>query len=401
MSARLFCFLLLVLTADGVMTFMTPVVVYMLTGSIEYSGLSYAVWWLPRLVLIPLIGRCIDTIGIKPLSILSDGIKTAGCLFLMFYDTADPLFIAVSFGVVGSLISIGNSQTLIAYEKLVATLSRAREHHVNLISRVDFLGMIVGPVVGMLLIDFGYKYLLVIPCTFYLLNAGYFSRMRWGEAGIERGKVASSIRNRPSVSSLSLIFSVPVLMGITVLAMANNMFDGLVESSGAALVELNMSLPVKYFGLIDVVAGIFGVLGTYAYGVARVKLKRPCLFLMGLFFVVVPSFFLIVFSESFAVFVSCYAMSIFGKVMCGNISRMIRIELIPAHRFASASSLMVMFNQSVLPLVGISLFFLQGGTHAVYSLMLLSVTVALASGCFVVWALGRVPDQGEADVPVR
>ncbi|UZE31387.1 MFS transporter [Pseudomonas asplenii] len=393
MSILLFSFLFLALTADALMTFMVPVVVYLLTGSIEYSGLSYAVWWLPRLLLIPMIGQCIDNVGIRPLSIISDIIKTAGCLFLIFQNSADPLVISIMFGVVGSLVSIGNSQTLISYEKIIATLSRAREHHINLMSRMDFLAMVIGPVVGILLIDFGYKYLLIIPCLLYFLNAGYFSWVRLNPIKKVNSKNPGSVVGRQAVSSLGFIASVPVLLGVIFLSMGNNMFDGLIESSGAALVELNMNMPVKYFGVIDIVAGAFGVLGTYAYGATRIRMKRPRLLLMGLFFVVFPSLFLIAFPASFVIFVLCYAMSIFGKVVCGNVGRMIRIEVIPLHRLASTSSVIVMLNQSVLPIVGMSLFFWGKSTDVVYFLMMLSVMVTLASGCFLVRELSKAVGQ--------
>lgn len=126
MSILYFYLLSLVLTADGLMVFLTPVVVYMLTGSVEYSGLSYAIWWLPRIILIPLVGKFIDSIGIKPLSVIADTIKVAGCLFLILHNSSDTLIISISFGIVGSLISTGNSQSMIVYEKLIATLSEKK-----------------------------------------------------------------------------------------------------------------------------------------------------------------------------------------------------------------------------------------------------------------------------------
>ncbi|MEX5485454.1 hypothetical protein IC611_04055 [Proteus mirabilis] len=101
------------------MVFLTPVIVYQLTTSIEYAGLTYALWWLPRIFLIPLIGQYIDGLGVRPVSVISDSCKIIGCLFLLIVDFSSDLVIAISFGLVGSLISIGNSQTLISYEKLL------------------------------------------------------------------------------------------------------------------------------------------------------------------------------------------------------------------------------------------------------------------------------------------
>lgn len=156
------------------MVFLTPVIVYQLTTSIEYAGLTYALWWLPRVFLIPIIGKYIDGLGVRPISIISDVFKITGCLFLLYADFTSEMMIAVSFGLVGSLISIGNSQTLISYEKMIASISNNKEHHINMISRMDFSGMIIGPLIGIFFIDYGYKYLLIIPVIFYFINALFF-----------------------------------------------------------------------------------------------------------------------------------------------------------------------------------------------------------------------------------
>lgn len=383
MTTRLFSLLFLVLTADGLMVFLTPVVVYMLTGSLAYSGLSYAIWWLPRLILIPLIGKYIDNTGVRRLSIISDCIKVSGCLLLIFSNFTDPLTIAIAFGVVGSLISIGNSQTMIAYEKLIAMLSTQREHHVNLMARMDFLGMIIGPIVGMLLIDYGYKNLLLIPCVFYLLNAWYFFRTADQLNTVQIGEPSTTTLEQKPINrfiALRFIMSTPVILTIIGLAIGNNMFDGLVESSGTALIDKNMQLPVKYFGLIDVAAGVCGVVGTYIYGAMLTKLSRRLLLSFGLVMIVIPSLLLIFHTSSLTIFVLCYAVTIIGKVITGNINRIIRIEIIPTSILASASSLVVLFCQSILPVVGFTLFLLAGNKGAVHYLMLCAVLISVVSG---------------------
>lgn len=162
------------MTADGLMVFLTPVVVYLLTESIEYSGLSYAMWWLPRLLFIPVIGRFIDSLGVRVLSVLSDMVKIMGCLSLILFDIDDSFCIAISFGLLGSLIYIVNAQTIIAYEKLILLFSNHKSRHINLLSRMDFLGMIVGSAMGMLFLEQGYKSLLAIACLLYLINCLFF-----------------------------------------------------------------------------------------------------------------------------------------------------------------------------------------------------------------------------------
>lgn len=385
MSVLLFYLLFLVLTADGVMVFLAPVVVYMLTGSIEYAGLSYAIWWLPRLILIPLIGNLIDNVGVRPLSIISDSIKLVGCLFLIFSNFQEPLFIAITFGIVGSIVSIGNSQTMITYEKIIAVLSKDKCRHVNIMSRIDFLGMITGPLIGMLLIDLGYKYLLIVPCFFYLLNAVFFvfSNMNFDKGCVKSDSqdgVGIKTHDNALFASFQFIISTPLIISIVGLAIGNNMFDGLVESSGTALIDKAMELPVKYFGFVDVSAGICGVIGTYIYSALLKIVSREQLLLLGLCVIVIPSLILVSQLDSFLVFVLCYSLTIIGKVFTGNINRITRIEIIPTEILASTSSIVMLLCQSVLPIVGAALFIFGNDSNSVSYLLMIAIFISLFSG---------------------
>lgn len=388
MSILLFYLLFLVLTADGLMVFLTPVVVYMLTGSIEYSGLSYAIWWLPRLILIPLIGNLIDNIGVRPLSIISDSVKVTGCLFLIFSNFQNPLFIAISFGIIGSIVSIGNSQTMITYEKIIAILSKDKDHHVNIISRIDFLGMIMGPLIGMALIDIGYRSLLMVPCLFYLLNAIFFvfSKINVDKKQVKCDSQNGTVEredNNSRFASFQFIISTPLIISIIGLATGNNMFDGLVESSGTALIDKAMTLPVKYFGFVDVSAGICGVAGTYLYSILLKRVPREKLLLLGLCVIVIPSLVLVNQLDSFFIFVLCYSLTIIGKVFTGNINRITRIEIIPTKILASTSSVVILLCQSVLPLVGAALFIFGNESRSVSSLLMIAIFISLFSGCIM------------------
>jgi len=384
MSIIYFFMLFGVLTADGLMIFLTPVLVYQLTGSIEYSGLSYALWWLPRCMIIPLIGKYIDYLGIRPLSIISDAIKSAGCMFLAFSHFSSDLEIAVAFGIVGSLISIGNSQTIISYEKIVSLISKYKDHHVNLISRMDFSGMVVGPLIGMILIDYSIRVILIVPCVLYIVNAiFFFSRKKGLNTNHEHNvndKEHSPVIFTDYKQGFKLIILAPALILSVFLASGNNLFDGLVESTGAALIDRNMGLPVKYFGMIDVVAGVFGVAGTYLYGMISVHYNRNNLLAGAVLVITGSSIMLIAYPSSFPIFVGAYALSIVGKVFTGNICRMIRIEKIPVASFAGTSSIIVLLNQSVLPLIGLIIYFSGDSTELISLFMIIAVLITFLSG---------------------
>lgn len=65
MSKTLHALLLLALTADSLLVFLIPVVVYSVTSSLALSGLTYAMAWLPRIIITPLVGTSIDRWGSK------------------------------------------------------------------------------------------------------------------------------------------------------------------------------------------------------------------------------------------------------------------------------------------------------------------------------------------------
>ncbi|MEQ4794289.1 MFS transporter, partial [Klebsiella variicola subsp. variicola] len=102
---------------------------------------------------------------------------------------------------------------------------------------------------------------------------------------------------------------------------------------------------------------------------------------------VISSSFLVFFQGSMILFFISYAISIIGKVFSGNILRMLRIEIIPFNQLASVSSLIILLNQLILPIVGGLLFFSTGDVSVVYMLMIVAIAITLISGGLLVMRL--------------
>lgn len=152
MSKTLSTLLLLVLTADGLLVFLVPVMVYGLTGSLALSGLAYAMAWLPRIFVTPLVGASVDRWGIRPVSVISDTVKLSGCVMMVAVLLHDPgpLTVTLLGGVLSGLVAIGNAQSLIAYEKMIALTSKDVDRDVNRLCRIDQLAMVLGPLAGLI-----------------------------------------------------------------------------------------------------------------------------------------------------------------------------------------------------------------------------------------------------------
>lgn len=394
MNPVLLFFLALVFIADGLMVFLIPVMVYAETHSLTYSGFSYALWWLPRIVLIPALGSLIDRLGIRPVSIASDATKAFGCLLLcLVLNFADqPMTLSIAAGLLGACISIGNAQTLTAMEKLIALRSQQLDRDANLLTRLDLLGMVLGPIIGMLLYEYSFITLLYIAATLYLCNAYYFLTSRLFTSTPEYSQ--DNKETTPCLASGSLFSSLmmlkrPFIILMILLAMGNNLFDGLVESSGAALIENQMGLSVKYFGFIDLCAGIAGFLSTLIYAHALKHMRRESLLALGLGLIVISSLLLTRALTQPALFISCYALGIVGKVFTGNIMRSLRLRLIPTDRLASVSSLIAMLNQSVLPLAGGLLFVCERYGWPLTGCLYFAIVLSLLAGSGLLIGLRR------------
>ncbi|EEG85251.1 hypothetical protein PROPEN_03623 [Proteus penneri ATCC 35198] len=68
---------------------------------------------------------------------------------------------------------------------------------------------------------------------------------------------------------------------------------------------------------------------------------------------------------------------------------MLRIEIIPVTQLASISSLIILFNQLILPIIGGVLFFSTGNVSTVYTLMIIAMAITLMSGIMLIMRLNN------------
>lgn len=376
MTRSLSLLLLLVLSADALLVFLLPVMVYAHTASLAWSGLAYAMTWLPRIGVTPLVGRSIDRWGVRKVSVLSDVLKCAGCLcvVLMLSAAPDALTVTLLGGLLSGLVAIGNAQSLIAYEKMIALVSRDVDRDVNLLCRIDQLAMVTGPLCGFLCYAAGVEALLLLAAVLYVSNALCYAFSR--VVPDNRCEAACDV-TAPGPGNLKLILSTPVLVSSVILAVGNNAFDGLVEAGAVSLIDRAMQLPIEYFAFVDVCAGICGVAATLLYPRLAAAVPALRLFSAAALLTVLASALMILSQAYLPGFLVLYALNIAGKVFMTNFCRGLRIRLVPVERLASVSSLMVLMNQAVLPVVGMTLYLLGEQARSLSVLLLAAIAISV------------------------
>lgn len=376
MTRSLSLLLLLVLSADALLVFLLPVMVYAQTASLAWSGLAYAMTWLPRIGVTPLVGRSIDRWGVRKVSVLSDVLKCAGCLcvVLMLSAAPDALTVTLLGGLLSGLVAIGNAQSLIAYEKMIALVSRDVDRDVNLLCRIDQLAMVTGPLCGFLCYAAGVEALLLLAAVLYVSNALCYAFSR--VVPDNRCEAACDV-TAPGPGNLKLILSTPVLVSSVILAVGNNAFDGLVEAGAVSLIDRAMQLPIEYFAFVDVCAGVCGVAATLLYPRLAAAVPALRLFSAAALLTVLASALMILSQAYLPGFLVLYALNIAGKVFMTNFCRGLRIRLVPIERLASVSSLMVLMNQAVLPVVGMTLYLLGEQARSLSVLLLAAIAISV------------------------
>jgi hypothetical protein len=336
MNRTLSTLLLLVLTADALLVFLVPVMVYAYTSSLAWSGLAYAMAWLPRIVVTPLVGASIDRWGVRRVSVVSDLVKLAGCLCVILVLWGEPaaLTVTVVGGLLGGLVAIGSAQSLIAYEKMIALVSREVDRDVNILCRIDQLAMVTGPLIGFIGYSAGAVTLLALAAALYGINAGCYGFSR----AIPRHATGSEhTAVIPAARHLKFILLTPLLASSVVLAFGNNAFDRLVEAGAVTLIDRAMQLPIQYFAFVDICAGLCGVAATLLYPRLSSAMPPLRLFTMAALVTAVASGLMILSQAYLLGFLTLYALNIGGKVFMINFCRSLRIRIVPVERLASVS----------------------------------------------------------------
>ncbi len=355
------------LTGDTVISLLTPIIVYHRTQSLSMSGLAYAIEWLIRIFMVPLLGKYVDDTGIKKSSIYFDLLKILACLFLgwiMFSGGfIDDLVFMLIVSLFGGAVSVVNAQQIIIYEKYISV------HHVYRkdinsnsihIANADQMAMVVGAVLVILFYQNSLYLLSILTLTCYLMNL-YFFIFRYQELKkplLDKHRdvdIPTSSGFIPIEISKKMLFGFIASLSIT--AFFSNTLDGLVEASGSYIIQDKNGMPIELYALLTFFAGIAG---TFASWVTKLFLSKQVsvtrIYTVSVYLELVFGVLLFITYYSFPLILIFYALCIACKIPRIILTRKMRIELIPQDCFAKTSSIIVSISQSALPLVGFIIY---------------------------------------------
>lgn len=100
--------------------FAIPLMVFRATGSVQSSGVSFLVEWLPTIMMLPLTGILVDRYGVRNVFLGSNAIRLVVCF--LFFGILLGSESAAAYIIVGGVLSLFNLFAYVAFEKYITVL---------------------------------------------------------------------------------------------------------------------------------------------------------------------------------------------------------------------------------------------------------------------------------------
>ncbi|CUU59672.1 Major Facilitator Superfamily protein [Parafrankia irregularis] len=371
---------------DQVLQFAVPLIIYTATGSVSLAGLAFLVEWLPRLSSLPLAGVLSDRFGGRRVYAASDSVRAVACLLTALALASWPGHV---FGLTAALMALCAfcyAQTFIALESTIPQLVPQKDlaKAQSVLQIINSGSGVFGPALG------GLMLLWVSPTRLLWVSGVAFAVGACGVAALRGlGAPAAPATAAPAAAApataapatraagvpvageraagvpvdarrsvlgdlrvgVRSLAGAPILLSLVGLTMVANLMVGLAVATGAPLTIGHFHQRDAVFATLQITVGVFSIVTLLSM---TWLLRRLSVYRIGVlsFLVSVAGVVLIGVAPLFPLYVLGYGLCL---GMTGLFNVFIRVErlhwIAPAER-GRVISLIVLLNQSTLPLAG-------------------------------------------------
>ena len=363
---------------DQLLQFAVPLIVYAATGSVSLAGLAFMLEWLPRLVSLPVAGLLTDRFGGRRIYTVADGLRAVACVATVLALVRLPGHAFGLTAVLMALCAFCYAQAFIALESTVPDLVPKEDlaKAQSLLQMINNGAGVFGPALGgALLIWIRPTELLWVAGAMFAVSACGVLALK-GLAG--QGPVRAGAPRRSVVDDLRVgvrgLTAKPVLLSLVALSMVLNLMVGFAMATGAALTVGHFKQRDSVFASLQMAVGALSIV---AFVLMPWLLRRVSVYRIGTAAFAVSGIggVLIGVAPAFPVYVLGYGLCI---GLCGLFNVFIRLERLhwidPQER-GRVISLIVLLNQSTMPIAGL-LVAVTGGHLPVQTLFLAVAVMA-------------------------
>lgn len=338
----------LALLADQMALLAIPVAVYVMTGEVAWSGLALAVQWLPRILLLPILGRLVDIYPLRSQYLLIDTTRTVLALLLV---VAPNLALIL---VVAGALSLLNGHAFVILEYTVGTRfdQSSLPRKQSQLQVIENLSRVLGPgLAGLGLSAFGLSATLGACAALFALAFMLCATMFPQEA-------RSATTGRPSdwlegiAAGASTLWKVRPLRRLTGLTMGVNFLDGVLTALMPALVITRLGQSEAVIGYLNSV-GALAVMAAMAL-FSRLATERAVAFLGHAALVLsLVAVAVIAADPPLAAFAAAYVSYVLARSAFVLYLRAERVRHIPSERLGQILGVLIAVILATIPLSGL------------------------------------------------
>jgi hypothetical protein len=339
--------------ASQLLQFLLPVVIYQVTRSVTWAGLTLTLQWVPQLASLAIAGVWVDRFGVRTVYVCADVVRLAAATAATVLVAADPG--AVRWGLLGLSLVAGGcfEQTFVAGEKAVRVLAdpRAMARAQSILGGIDQAAQMAAPALGAALLVLGTQPPVYLVTAAFAASLALSVALRGPGLAQRAGEPDRGLR-REVGRSVRRVATDPVLRTVVLMTMLVNLLLSMLLGGAPALLSRSYHHGGSYLGVvytigaaasIAILAGVPALVrrsGVVALGVISAVLVCASFAAMG----VAPG------AAGFAVAVVAF--------LCVESTFTVFIRTVRAHRvdpasFGSVVSVIVLLNFAPMPLGGL------------------------------------------------
>lgn len=365
------------LTADFMIQFAIPIVVYQVTNSVVFSGIAFFLEWLPRILIVPLLGRFVDSYPNAKQFGAIDALRIASLVGASVVSGL-PAFIVLL-----SLFSILNGYAYLVVERTVASLTggnRSGKTQAKL-QAADNLAQVAGPAMaGITITLHGFQAVALVGVALFLMGMILIKTTEMPDIAQHGDAAAKKPHDR--YTAFKILLRSPKLLRMTFLTMMINLVEGIMFVLLPAIMLDNYGEMPWGIGLLAGAASAFSalVLYTMSFFLRYVELRSLAI-LSGA--VMTSSAILIGSARELLLFACAFVAFIVGRTVFTVYMRTERIKAIPHEHLGKTISVMISLILLPMPLAGAIAAFLGNYFRSEQIIMLIAsfavlMTVLLA-----------------------
>ncbi|NWB99000.1 MFS transporter [Pseudomonas gingeri] len=250
--------LLFALLAEQTVLFAVPLMIFQMTGNVSYSGLAFALEWLPALLAYPFAGLLADRFGGRLLfrhANTARALSLAMTVSICWYIPTLTVWALIGNGVVLSLLMAPVRMAVEKSVPLIAGPNRLANCQ-SLVQNMELLAMALGPALAALLAMYTDKRIVLALAALAFAIAG----MCWKGLPTQRSANAPKSILKDLSLGWSLLLNNPPVLSLALLNFTINLAFACVLSANAFVISGVFNAGDSAFGLMNAGAGALGLL---------------------------------------------------------------------------------------------------------------------------------------------